>query len=81
MFNSTSAFLRLKEEILKVNFERIVTNPDTYAPTLSLRVFVDVEYLISIIQDKGRDESLNIIGEMFYDSLSDVLDDLITEGE
>lgn len=66
---------------MKINFERIVTNPDTYAPTLSLRVFLEVEQLISIIQDKGRDESLNIIGEMFYDSLSEILDELITEGD
>ncbi len=66
---------------MKINFERIVTNPDTYAPTLSLRVFLEVEQLISIIQDKGRDESLNIIGEMFYDRLSEILDELITEGD
>lgn len=48
---------------------------DTFIPTLVLSVEMDVDQIIELVKEQGRDDASIIIGEMFFDKLEKILDD------
>lgn len=54
---------------MKIKIEKTLIDEETFVPTLILKVALDAEQTAKLIQENGRDEASQIIGEMFFDLL------------
>lgn len=64
---------------MKIKLEKTVIDENTYVPTLIMRVMLDAENMISLLQNNDRDEVTSIIGEMFLSELGDLLDEELVD--
>lgn len=64
---------------MKIKLEKITINEETFVPSLLMKVLLDAEQMIKIIDENGRDEASTIIGEMFLNEFGDILDEISNE--
>ena len=64
---------------MKIKLEKTIIDENTYVPTLIMRVMLDAENMISLLQNNDRDEATSIIGEMFLSELGDLLDEQLVD--